>query len=706
MDKASKTSDFHLVLGILEHYLSLYSILFNEMISLSYRTGAQGVERGRNFAPGLCITPEQAEVLLNPDVEIATLRHELLKSESGILWEQKLEQYRRELRESLSLEEKSHLMLLLRRFSFSWFETLVLIACLAPEIQGRYQKIYAYLQDDITAKLPAVDWVMALFFPADMDEAHRSLSFQGTLLRMEIVTRVSSQNHIGSCDFLKLDPRILQFLFCVTSCDEVLSFCCEWNSPGQNPKPCLMPQAISTEMESISTRLKAQTRPPLWLAMSGSCDATRSLAFYLLCRQMNLGMLSISLPDLMTHPERKRLLLRVLREARLSDLGIFLSGMEALTEKEALIFAQELETFPHPACFSIEKPDTKFFWLCRHPCITWNIADLSYDMKIALWQQYLPGAPFSELAARYGFTPVQIHRAVVVAGNLSKNPENPGMENIYQACRMQFSQVVDQLAIPITCQWQWDDIILKPEVKSHLQELCARFQYQHQVYQTWGFDQKISMPHGISALFTGPPGTGKTMAASIIARQLWLDIYKIDLAQVVSKYIGETEKNLERIFTHAEKGNLLLFFDEADALFGKRTEVKDAHDRYANMEVSYLLQRIERYPGMVIMASNFPENIDEAFLRRLHEKIEFPFPDEATRKILWQKAFGDNTPRNADIDFHHLALRFPLSGGYIQNIVLSAAFLAASQKKPVSILHLLYATRREYEKIGKDFPDS
>jgi SpoVK/Ycf46/Vps4 family AAA+-type ATPase len=221
------------------------------------------------------------------------------------------------------------------------------------------------------------------------------------------------------------------------------------------------------------------------------------------------------------------------------------------------------------------------------------------------------------------------------------------------------------------------------------------------VYGQWGFDRKLALGKGLNALFAGESGTGKTMAADIIAGELGLDLYKIDLSSVVSKYIGETEKNLDKIFTEASTSNAILFFDEADAIFGKRSEVKDSHDRYANIETGYLLQRMEMFDGVVILATNLRANLDEAFTRRLHFAIEFPFPEPSDRERIWRVTFPPETPIAPDADLKLLAERFRLAGGAIRNIVLAAAFLAAESGQSVGMSHLLHATRREYQKMGR-----
>ncbi len=231
--------------------------------------------------------------------------------------------------------------------------------------------------------------------------------------------------------------------------------------------------------------------------------------------------------------------------------------------------------------------------------------------------------------------------------------------------------------------------------------VCTTVRQRPVVYGDWGFGHKLSMGKGLIALFAGPSGTGKTMASEIIANDLGLDLYKIDLSAVVSKYIGETEKNLERIFTEAQESDAILFFDEADALFGKRSETKDAHDRYANIEVAYLLQRTEEYNGLVILASNIKKNMDEAFIRRLHFIIDFPFPEEPERLEIWRRTFPPEAPRSDDLDLEFLARKFKLAGGNIRNVILTAAFLAADEGGPIAMRHLVRGSSYELQKMGK-----
>jgi SpoVK/Ycf46/Vps4 family AAA+-type ATPase len=275
------------------------------------------------------------------------------------------------------------------------------------------------------------------------------------------------------------------------------------------------------------------------------------------------------------------------------------------------------------------------------------------------------------------------------------------LNDLYRACRHQSNQKLSELAVKIEPSYGWEDLVLPDDKVAHLREICSQIKHRYRVFGEWGFDNKLSYGKGLSMLFSGPPGTGKTLAAQVIAGELQQDLYKIDLSGVVSKYIGETEKNLAKIFHEAETSNAILFFDEADALFGKRTEVSDAHDRYANIETSYLLQKMEEYEGVVIMATNLCENMDDAFTRRIGFIVEFPFPDKVSRLKIWQTHFPQEAPLSEHIDFEYLSRELKISGGSIKNIVLNSAFLAAENGDIIGMEHILHGAKREFEKIGK-----
>jgi SpoVK/Ycf46/Vps4 family AAA+-type ATPase len=267
--------------------------------------------------------------------------------------------------------------------------------------------------------------------------------------------------------------------------------------------------------------------------------------------------------------------------------------------------------------------------------------------------------------------------------------------------RSRSSAALAAVATRIVPRADWDDIVLPADALAQLRELCQRIDQRTRVFEEWGFGRTLSRGRGTTALFSGGSGTGKTMAAEVIARALGLDLYRVDLARSVSKYIGETEKNLDRVFNAAQAAAAILFFDEADALFGKRSEVKDAHDRYANLEVSYLLQKMEEYEGLAILATNLAEHLDQAFTRRLAAHIYFPFPDASARLEIWKRAWPREVPLASDIDLPSIARDLKVAGGNIHNIALAAAFSAAGNGGIVSRAHVLHAVRREHQKAGR-----
>ena len=294
--------------------------------------------------------------------------------------------------------------------------------------------------------------------------------------------------------------------------------------------------------------------------------------------------------------------------------------------------------------------------------------------------------------------------AIAMTGRLARGRRGEdGHPPLWSLCRAQISSRLGELAQRIEARAKWDELILPEPQKTILRTIVAQFRQRTKVYETWGFAARSDRGLGLGALFAGSSGTGKTMAAEVLARLLELDLYRIDLSAVVSKYIGETEKNLRRVFDAAESGGAVLLFDEADALFGRRSEVKDSHDRYANIEVSYLLQRIEAYRGLAILTTNLKQALDAAFVRRLRFIVQFPYPDAAERAQIWEKIFPEMTP-TVGLDFAKLA-QLNAVGGNIRNIALNAAFLAAESDEPVQMRHIFAAAQAETAKLERPLMD-
>lgn len=338
-----------------------------------------------------------------------------------------------------------------------------------------------------------------------------------------------------------------------------------------------------------------------------------------------------------------------------------------------------------------------------------NLENLNHEESFKIWSLELNDLPLSkevdvhELANKFTLNPLQIRRAVREA-SLKQNWSAGKLltpEDLSSAAYTQLTRELSNKATLIKKKHTWDELVLPEAQKKALERACNQIKYKHIVYDEWNLKNTVLYGTGLSMLFTGPPGTGKTMAAQVISNELHLEIYRVDLSRVVSKYIGETEKNLAEIFDSAKKSNVILLFDETDALFGKRTEVKDSHDKHANLETAYLLQKMEEYNGITIMTTNLMNNLDQAFFRRISYVVHFPLPDEKSRKLIWQKIFPKNAPISKDVDFDFLARRFEISGGNIKNVVITSTFMAASEGKEIKMKHIIKALEYEMKKQGK-----
>jgi AAA+ superfamily predicted ATPase len=338
-----------------------------------------------------------------------------------------------------------------------------------------------------------------------------------------------------------------------------------------------------------------------------------------------------------------------------------------------------------------------------------DYVEMSFDPptvaeRQALWDDAdgLPsGADTESLAARFRLTSGQITAAADAAAALARERgEDPTPADVFAACRRQSRDRLDAVARRVEPRYTWDDIVLPADARVHLREVAARARNRHRVSDEWGFERRFSLGNGFVVLLTGPSGTGKTMAAEVHANDVGVDLYKIDLSRVVSKYVGETEKNLGEIFDGAAETDAILLFDEADSLFGERSTVRDAHDRYANVEVNYLLQRVEEHDGTVVLTTNLRQNIDDAFERRIHATLEFTLPDAGSRTAIWRRIFPPETPVG-ELDVEFLA-SFETSGGTIKNAALTGAFLAAADETAaaVEMRHVVSGLRRELRKSG------
>jgi hypothetical protein len=624
---------------------------------------------------------------------------------------------------SSQVQPDSRLGRLQRQFKLSNFDLDVIFLALALELDRRYEQIYAYLQQDGRSFRPSVNLVLNLLCTDAAEKLKWRSRFSPTapLLHHHLLQLSPPQpTHHSSllAQEISLDPAIVRYLLDETGLDADLSLSCSLvqvsDPPAQIGWPAPLAQPLEAMLQGRRAAVRQSSEQPIRLYLqSADFLATRQFA-HSLAHHLDRPLLTVDLETLLRQPEQFQQRLRRLgRDAWLQNTVLYLHPLDSVQ--------QDSNAHCYPLLIHLlAETDVPIVLAGRQPwqpsadrslgMVTIALETPGFSDRLACWNTYLKETKLTvqentikALADRFRLTPLQIRDAIATTHNqLAYGMKPASMEaSLFQAVRSQSGHQLTRLAQPIHPRYGWADLIL-PEVQfEQLQEICIHLQYRYKVFETWGFDRKLSLGKGVNALFAGPSGTGKTMAAEVIARALELDLYRIDLSQVVSKYIGETEKNLSQIFTAAAHANAILLFDEADSLFGKRTEIKDSHDRYANIEVGYLLQQMEAYEGLAILTTNLKSNLDEAFIRRLRFIVEFPFPSVRERSRIWQNIWPETLPIDPQIDWQILAKQFELTGGNIRNIALAAAFLAANEAESVNLSHISQAIRREYQKMGK-----
>jgi ATPase family associated with various cellular activities (AAA) len=615
-----------------------------------------------------------------------------------------------------AIGQSQPLIQLQQLFHLSWVDLALVVIALAPEIDLRYERIYAFLQDDVTRKRPTVELALNLFCDSFINKlkCRAQLTAESPLIRYGILHLTGEAITSFLAYAIKLDEQISRFLLGIPGLDERLHPCC-YLLPGRNT-PANLPVTANTQdrLDRLIPGLLS-TAVPVHLYLQGASGIGKARVAESIAARWGKSVLNVDLTLLLEQPDALPTLLNLMhREACCQNALLYLHGWEAILKREysstRQLYLTFVAKFPATLILAGQQPLPAEI-AGQLPVVTLALTLPEAAERRVYWQASLTQAGIDlesetvqTLGNHFRLTPEQIDQAIAMATHQSRwvTPKNQiEPELFFRAARQQSSQALTQLAQKVSVKSTWADIVLPPETRTQLQEVCTWAKYQATVLEQWGFDRKLSRGKGITALFSGPPGTGKTMAAEVLAHDLQLDLYKIDLSQIISKYIGETEKNLDRIFSAAHNANAILFFDEADALFGKRSEVKDAHDRHANIEVAYLLQKMEEYEGVAVLATNLRQNMDDAFVRRIQAIIEFPFPDEESRQHLWQVSFPTAAPLHQDVDFGFLAREIKLPGGNIKNISLAACFYAASQGRAISQADLIKAAAREHQKLGR-----
>jgi hypothetical protein len=566
-------------------------------------------------------------------------------------------------------------------------DAVVLALCAAPQIDARYGRLVAYLHDDVTRRLPTPRL------------AARLLGGDG-LAQEEVLRRFDARAPLRRSGALRLlddDPLV-----------------------PLADRPVVLDDAVAARL--VGARLDAaggggrrerRVPPP-------SCDPGRGAVVEELraglAGHLPLVACGADAPELLAWTLGRPVAVVDARDA--ADPGA-LAAARVSAELDGAALLLELPAAPEPqdserirAAF--ERAGGEVVGCAERPQDTLALGGVavavvtvpppSLEERRALWRSHADLDPeaLDPVATKFRLTTRQIAHAAELAGAAARarGLRTPEPADLDRGAREASRTRLGELATLLDGRRRWEDLVLPAQQIEQLRSISGYLRHRDRVLADWGYDGAVASP-GMKVLFAGESGTGKTMAVEVVATELGLDAFRVDLATVVSKYIGETERNLDRIFAAAEGSNAILFFDEADALFGKRSDVKDAHDRYANVEVSYLLQRMETYPGAVVLATNYRRNIDQAFSRRLDLAIDFPFPEPADRERIWRRLLPESAPVGPDVDVAELARRFELAGGSIRNCSVAAAFMAAGDGGRIEMAHLLRAVAAEYRKMGR-----
>lgn len=593
------------------------------------------------------------------------------------------------------------LVMLSQRLDLTRFEQETLLLCIAMELDTRIAALCARAQDDANKPYPTFALALALF-----DEPSWNIVSPERPLRFWRLIEINqSAAQPLTVSPLRADERIVNYVKGLNYLDDRLAALvgplaiADSSADVPPSQQRIVDQIVRTWQQSTTAAhgmLPVIQLPGADVVSKQAIAAHAAAALGRHLHRVPIELLPAQTADIEMFArlwQRESLLLPLALYLDMQDIDSTSAndGQAALVSRflarsDGIFFLGVREMWPRvgraSVAFDVEKPTT--------------------EEQVSAWTQTL-GATADDLpgmlAAQFNLNLATIQHIASSELSESANQQVPLSERLWDACLLSARPSLDTLAQRLALKVKWDDLVLPAEETDILHQIAAQVQQRNTVYEQWGFADKMNRGLGINALFAGVSGTGKTMAAEVIANSLRLNLYRIDLSAVVSKYIGETEKNLRRLFDAAEDGGAILFFDEADALFGKRSEVKDSHDRYANIEINYLLQRIEAYRGLAILATNMRSALDTAFLRRLRFVVTFPFPGVAERKLIWQKVFPPDVPLDT-LDFDRLA-RLELTGGSVHNVALNAAFMAAHAESKVTMALVLSAARAEFRKLER-----
>jgi hypothetical protein len=563
----------------------------------------------------------------------------------------------------------------------------VLALCAAPELHPRFGRLYAYLQDDVTRRLASPRLAADLLAGDGVQRSDVLACFgpdaplaRGGAIRMPAADATATLADRP----VKVADRLVAFLL---GAGELGDAAAGVRLRQLGPQPAT---GRDESVQRVALLLAARTRLPLVVCGPDSSAIVAAAA--------DAPLILIGVREL----DRPEAIADARLAATLAQGVLCLDGLDDLAPAERARLLRTIDESTERLVL-IAGSQREAVALSDRAALLVDVPFPSFGERRRAWAEFTGAPDAREVAAKFRLSVEQIGAAAEVSliSARSRGVGEPEPADLDLGARQASSSRLGELASHLESPYAWDDLVLPERPLDLLRSISAYLRHRDQVLSEWGYETTVSRTQGLKVLFAGESGTGKTMAAQVLGAQLGLDLFRVDLATIVSKYIGETEKNLERIFTAADGSNAILFFDEADALFGKRSEVSDSHDRYANIEVAYLLQRMEGYPGAVILATNFRRNIDDAFVRRLDFVIDFPFPEPEDRRRIWRLVLPREAPVADDVDLEFLANQFKLSGGAIRNCSLAAAFRAADEGSEIEMRHLVRAVAQEYGKQGR-----
>lgn len=589
----------------------------------------------------------------------------------------------------------SRLTTLATEFGLTPLDIEILLIALVPDLDDRFEAFYGYLNDDVTRRRPSIGLALGLCGSTPADHAARARLAARSPLRAGGLLLVEDLERPFLSRALRVPDRVTAHLLGDDTPDPRLA---DLMAPWQAVRGVGDPAPLAAVLaDGVRLAYLSEDQGGAGTALAASALTAAGL-----------GVLGLDLSRLAEDPAPADAIRALVREARLTNAGLVCAPLDAVSREHPHLL--RLLTATHVTAILVGRTPWDASWSTSPPLLL-HAPRVEPSARGALWTEAYeqwspvplpPAIEADHLLAPFLLTPEQITgaaRGAAQTARLAGGELTP--DHVRRGARAQNAAGLDRLARRIEPTVTWRDLVLPPETHTQLRELTARARHRDRVLGEWGMRPGGGRGRGVSALFAGDSGTGKTMSAEVIASDLGLDLYTVDLATVIDKYVGETEKNLERIFTEAAGVNGVLLFDEADAIFGKRSDVKDAHDRYANVESAYLLQRMESFDGLAILSTNLRANLDDAFTRRLDLVIDFPIPDPTQRLLLWERCLGPLLPRGADLDLPFCAENFELAGGNIRSIAITSAYLAADTGTPVTMATLIHSIQREYQKLGR-----